>query len=94
MFKFIALISLSVAGIAAAHADADRPNFSHHQALSDRGDRRDVGDHRDGGSVGDGGSMVKGTPPMSAPEIDPASAVSAMLLLAGTVVVLRSRRKI
>jgi len=33
-----------------------------------------------------------GGPPVGAPEVDPASAISALTLLAGSLVVLRSRR--
>ena len=36
--------------------------------------------------------VIDSTPPASAPEIDPASAMAALSLLAGTIAVLRSRR--
>jgi hypothetical protein len=37
-------------------------------------------------------NQIVTTPPVSAPEIDPASAMAALSLLAGSIAVLRSRR--
>lgn len=45
----------------------------------------------DPGSLGNGGYEVKVSMPISAPEIDPSSAAGALTLLAGAVLVLRSR---
>jgi hypothetical protein len=87
--KLVAICVLSLAAASAAQADGQNgPSLSWWQQLEQSWDNfwDNLWDHKDPGHGGTPGS------PVAAPEIDPASAMSALTLLAGGLVVIRGRR--
>jgi len=79
MSKVLTLVALSLLATTAANAMSSRPHSSYHAV-----------DHQTGSS---GTSKDATDPaPAAAPEIDPASAISAFTLLAGGLAVIRGRR--
>lgn len=80
MSKVLTIVALSLLASTAAHAMSSRPHSSYHAI-----------DHETG--TGQTGTSKDATdPPAAAPEIDPASAISAFTLLAGGLAVIRGRR--
>ena len=77
MSKVLSVLALSLLATTAANAMSSRPHSSYTAT-----------DHQTGKSKD---AAAPGTP-AAAPEIDPASAISAFTLLAGGLAVIRSRR--
>jgi hypothetical protein len=77
MSKVLSVLALSLLATTAANAMSSRHHSSYHAI-----------DHQTGGSK----DATDPATPAAAPEIDPASAISAFTLLAGGLTVIRGRR--
>jgi hypothetical protein len=83
MSKVLSVLVLSLAATSAANAFETTPPWAHAAA-----NHEGLRSNHDAGSNG----AAPADPPAAAPEIDPAGAMSAFTLLAGSLAVLRSRR--
>jgi hypothetical protein len=79
MSKVLTVMALSLLATTAANAMSGRPH-STYQAVNDHQTNKDASD--------------PASPGVSAPEIDPASGLSAITLLAGGLAVIRGRRAV
>jgi hypothetical protein len=82
MSKVLSVLVLSLAATSAANAFERTPPWAQHQAAN----------HQTNRDAPRANATDPADPPAEAPEIDPASAMSALTLLAGALAVVRGRR--